>query len=124
MVRVQVPLTSVEAGAQLGQHLALGRLVKAKPSAVNYDRRLPAAVHAPPSVAPEAYNPQPAVVGIIPAFVRAVAAVVELPLPGDAVNLAAAALGKFGTVWHGAGMKDRFAHDAANKFSNEIEKTV
>jgi hypothetical protein len=70
MIRVQMPLTTAEPFPQFGQNLIHRRWTKLEPAAVRYDVRLPAAVHAPPLVANEAENTQPAMVGVIAALCR------------------------------------------------------
>ena len=67
MVGMQVAVAAVMAVAQLGQHSICGRFAELEPAEVSDDIRLPSAIHAPPAIALEAEDPQPAVVRIVSA---------------------------------------------------------
>jgi len=67
MVGVEVAFAAVMAVAQLGQHSICGRIAQLEPAEVSDNIRLPTAIHAAPTIALEAEDPQPAVVRIVAA---------------------------------------------------------
>jgi hypothetical protein len=61
-------VAAVMAIAQLGQHSICGRFADLEPAKVSDNLRLPSTIHAPPAIALETEDPQPAVTGIVSAL--------------------------------------------------------
>jgi hypothetical protein len=62
-----VPFAAGVSVTELGEHPIDGRIAPSEPTAVSDDIGFPAAIYAPPVVALETENPQPAVVRIVSA---------------------------------------------------------
>ena len=106
MISVKVPQPAVVSIAQFREHSISRRNAQFEAAAVRNDVRLPAAIHAPPTVPLEAEDPQATVVSVISTLCGSAAANVMHVLPLPAMNLAGAAQRKFRTARHRAGMEN------------------
>jgi len=67
MIGVKMTFATIVPVAQLVEHSVHGRIAELEPAEVSDNIRLPTAIHALPTIALEAEDPQPAVVCIVSA---------------------------------------------------------
>jgi len=106
MIRVEVACLPVVSIAKLGENVIRRWVAELEASEVPDDIGLPAAVHTPPAIAPEAEDPKATVVRVIPTLGGSAAAHVVPALLLPPVNLAGAAQREFWAVRHRAGMEN------------------
>jgi hypothetical protein len=105
-----VAVAATECSTQFIQH-CLGRWNSESDLAEQPDDlRLPSAIHAPPAIALEAQNPQPAMAGVVAALGARAAAFVVFTLSGAAVGFAGPVLHERGAAWMGTGAEDGRRH--------------
>jgi hypothetical protein len=98
VVGMEVPVTASECTPQFIQYMLRWWKPQSDLAEESDDLRLPSAIHAPPAIALEAQNPQPAMAGVVAALDARAAAFVVFPLSGAAVGFAGTAGSECGTA--------------------------
>jgi hypothetical protein len=102
VICMQMALVQRERAPQLFEDLIDGRALESKLSEYSDDIGLPTTIDAPPVVALEAQDPQPAVMRVITTFPSGTAERIMLALPTATVLCARTTRRQFGTARRGA----------------------